>query len=301
MLDSISLAAIAQEARNCFLEEDAPEYLNILKVGIIELKELFNHQKNPQKLANLYKELARAAHSIKGGAGMAEMLIVSQLAHKIEDIFYALQQERVTDLKTTFELLNLGINQLEDLVDSEKKGIINDTNNIELLEILNQFLTTFNPQEELIDIGFADNNFIKIALTEDLSACIERVTEIINNPTLATEENITNNLNILIEECQLLGQALNCQWLVNLIEEIKNLKLKNHDSIKNFTLLSISEIEYHRQQYLEKNDDKQIKFSDRFKNLLLIEKKEEKTTFEENLPQKITHNRNLRVPITKNK
>ncbi|MBL1210705.1 response regulator [Geminocystis sp. GBBB08] len=300
MLDSVSLAAIAQEARNCFLEEDAPEYLQILREGIIQLKKLINDKKSSEKLAHLYKELGRAAHSIKGGAGMAEIFIVSKLAHKIEDIFEALQQDRVNDLDTTLELLTLGIDELESLIDAEKNDTFQDIQNSELIDILDQFLTTFNPQQELIDIGFADDSFINVALTEDLSACIERVREIIDNPELATEENITNNLNILLEECQLLGQALNCDWLVNLSQVIKDLKSQNINSIQDFTLLAIAEIEYHRQQFLGRDASTKIKFSENFSKLLPLEKQEEKSEKKLGVNSiNNSNNRNLRVPIQK--
>lgn len=305
MLNSFDLAAITEEARNCFLEEDAPEYLSILSKGIIELKQLLNDKKSIEKLAYLYKELGRAAHSIKGGAGMAEMLTVSKLAHKIEDIFEALQQDRITDLDTSLELLNLGIDELENLINLEKNGtIIEDNNNIELMTVFDQFISTINPQEDSIDIGFADENFIKIALTEDLSACIERVSDIINNPISATEKNITDNLNILIEECQLLGQALSCNWLVDISQAIRDLKAINTQSIKDFALLAIAEIEYHQKQYLEGDFNNKPEFSTTFKQLLNIEKKQEekpvkKSTIEEKTSLLSTTNRNLRVPIQK--
>lgn len=310
MLDSISLAAIAQEARNCFLEEDAPEYLQILGEGIIKLKELIYDKNASATLVNLYKELARAAHSIKGGAGMTEMLIVSKLAHKIEDIFEGLQQNRVNDVETALQLLTLGINDLEIFINNEKNGIFQDVENLELMDILDQFLTTFNPHEELIDIGFADDSFIKTALTQDLSACIERVREIINNPVLATEENITNNFNILLEECQLLGQALNCDWLININQVIKNLESHHSYSIKNFALLAMAEIEYHRQQYFQKNPSTKIEFSENFTQLLAIVKQEENLKIKKELEDKLqekklvintinNYNKNLRIPINK--
>lgn len=37
MLDAASLEAIAQEARSCFLNEDAPEYMEMLVNGLEEL------------------------------------------------------------------------------------------------------------------------------------------------------------------------------------------------------------------------------------------------------------------------
>lgn len=307
MLDAASLAAIAEEARICFLEEDAPEYLEILTKGINDLKLSFQQEKNPQKLAILYKDLGRAAHSVKGGAGMAEMPVVSKLAHKVEDIFEALQQDRISDFETTFQLLTLAIDDLENLINLEKTGSISDDNSEELIGILDEFITNLNPQDEVIDIGFADDSFITTALTQDLSACIDRVKETLDNPALATPENLTDNLNILLEECQLLGQALNCDWLVQLTSVIRSLQANNQDSVEHFTRRSIEEIENHQKQFLQGNKKpifssyfQQNNFQENIGNKQSETKKINtvKPLTEEITPSSI-NSRNIRIPLDK--
>ena len=95
MLDANILAQIAEEARSCFLDEDAPEFLRILKEGIADLRSTFEQDDfTIENLPPIYQELGRAAHSIKGGAGMAEMPVISKLAHKMEDLFEALQNNQ---------------------------------------------------------------------------------------------------------------------------------------------------------------------------------------------------------------
>ena len=69
-LDPAILAAITAEARQCFLDEDAPEYIEMLKTGIQD-------RANPD-----FTSLFRAAHSLKGGAGLACLTSLQQLAHK---------------------------------------------------------------------------------------------------------------------------------------------------------------------------------------------------------------------------
>ncbi|WP_017295040.1 response regulator [Geminocystis herdmanii] len=307
MLDAVSLAAIAEEARICFLEEDAPEYLETLTKGIDDLKQSFQVSKKSDKITFLYKELGRAAHSIKGGAGMAEMPVVSKLAHKVEDIFEALQQDRISDFETTFQLLTLAIDDLENLVNLEKTGSISDDNSDELMGILDEFLANLNPHDEIIDIGFADDSFITMALTQDLSACIDRVKETLDNPSLATDDNITNSLNILLEECQLLGQALNCDWLVQLTTVIRNLQQNNQDSIEHFTRSSIEEIESHQKQFLEGN--KTPVFSSYFKKEIPEENRDKKKIEAKKIntskveTQEIkpssTNSRNIRISLDK--
>lgn len=79
-LDPSMLAAIAEEARQCFLEEDAPVYLQVLQQGLQQL----TVGQSPD-----YQALMRAAHSVKGGAGVAQMPGLSRLAHPLEDLLEA--------------------------------------------------------------------------------------------------------------------------------------------------------------------------------------------------------------------
>lgn len=295
MLDSIDLLAITQEAKICFLQEDVPEYLTTLKEGILQLK---NNQLSSEEKALLYKELRRAAHSIKGGAGMGEMTVISNLAHKVEDIFEALQDDRIVDLDTSFQLLNIAIDELDNLINLEINGTLTQDYNVEIIAILNEFLKGLNPPSELTEIGFADDDFIKTALKEDLSACLERVREILDNPDTATEKNITNSLNILIQECQLLGQALNCYWLVNLSDTIKNLWAKNTFSLHQFTRMTIEEIAYHQQQYLEGDNQTPPTFSETFKQLLTEDKNKPTVTKNKGIND-VLINKNLKIPVTK--
>ncbi|WP_239651770.1 Hpt domain-containing protein [Neosynechococcus sphagnicola] len=62
VMDAANLDAILQEARACFLFEDAPEYLETLAQGL--------HRLGSDRAAALdYTAMMRAAHSIKGGVG----------------------------------------------------------------------------------------------------------------------------------------------------------------------------------------------------------------------------------------
>lgn len=316
MLDAKSLAEIALEARNCFLEEDAPEFLEILRKGIEDLKQILTKSKNPNNLYDLYKELRRAAHSIKGGAGMAEMLLVSKLAHKIEDLFEALQQDRVEDLDTTLGLLVLGVEELDNLVELEKNSCLLDTHSAEELIIaLDEFLQALKPKDERAEIGFADASFIKTALESDLSHCIQRVKEIIKNAELATPKNVNSSLCTLLDECELLGQALNCNWLVEITQLIKQVKPERDHHILEFCQEAIALIEKNKELYLTEQNPKIPQYSDYFQKILLtdtqnhneqiIEEKpkeklpESQPKFNLEKPPLPSNNRNLRVPIYK--
>lgn len=56
MIEPALLDVIAQEVRQCFLEEDAPAYLEVLQAGL---------QQSIPELVD-YTSLRRAAHSLKG-------------------------------------------------------------------------------------------------------------------------------------------------------------------------------------------------------------------------------------------
>ncbi len=111
-LDAASLEAITQEIRACFLYEDAPDQLAILEGGIRQL----SAQDATNNLQAEYTALMRAAHSLKGGAGIAQFLTLSRLAHKLEDLLQALQQERVPDRTKAYDLLSLSVEQIGSLI-----------------------------------------------------------------------------------------------------------------------------------------------------------------------------------------
>ena len=111
-LDAASLEAITQEIRACFLYEDAPDQLAVLEGGIRQL----SAQDATNNLQAEYTALMRAAHSLKGGAGIAQFLTLSRLAHNLEDLLQALQQERVPDRAKAYDLLSLSVEQIGTLI-----------------------------------------------------------------------------------------------------------------------------------------------------------------------------------------
>ncbi len=68
--------------------EEATEHLNTIEQG---LQNLSSAVQDPSVLAELF----RAAHSVKGGAGMLELPAIQQIAHKLEDEFKVLQNVQI--------------------------------------------------------------------------------------------------------------------------------------------------------------------------------------------------------------
>ncbi|MBC6419694.1 MAG: Hpt domain-containing protein [Prochloron sp. SP5CPC1] len=81
-LDQATLQSITQEVRQCFLELDAPEYMKILERGL-------------ENRDGDFKSLLRAAHSLKGGAGVSELPSLHNLAHKLEDLLQIMEKGEV--------------------------------------------------------------------------------------------------------------------------------------------------------------------------------------------------------------
>ena len=65
--------------------EEAKDYLTTIEQGLMNLQGTIE---DPE----LMDEVFRAAHSIKGGAGMLEFESIQQAAHRIEDFFKVLKE-----------------------------------------------------------------------------------------------------------------------------------------------------------------------------------------------------------------
>ncbi|RDH51825.1 hypothetical protein CBF18_06045, partial [Mastigocladus laminosus WC112] len=95
-----------------FLEE-ATDYLNTLEGILLEIET--NHRIAPDKI----NAALRAAHSIKGGAGMMGFRSLSDLAHRLEDSFKVLKT-RKNSLEIDTELQSLllsGVDWLRQIVE----------------------------------------------------------------------------------------------------------------------------------------------------------------------------------------
>lgn len=106
------LEAITQESRLLFLEEEAPENLTILKQGIVDLI-----TKKKSVTSREYTTLIRAAHTLKGGAGLAQLPVLCQLAHQLEDLLEKLFEQPENDL--TIELIADNFQQIYQLIQQE--------------------------------------------------------------------------------------------------------------------------------------------------------------------------------------
>ncbi|CCQ52242.1 Hpt domain-containing protein [Crocosphaera watsonii] len=100
-LDEITLAEMTKEARQCFLDEDAPEYICVLNTEIEKGYENAN-----------FTELLRAAHSLKGGAGIAQLFSIMELSHSFEDILAIIQKLPNSRTEEAWVLLEFIVNEI---------------------------------------------------------------------------------------------------------------------------------------------------------------------------------------------
>jgi type IV pili sensor histidine kinase/response regulator len=250
MLDAATLEAITQEARAAFLEEDAPLCLTLLIEGLPKLELAIATDQSTEYCQPIYKNLGRAAHSLKGGAGMAVMPTLNQLCHKMEDLFEALEQGRVEDNITAFGLLSLATEEVQNLIDAAIAGQIDDQPDpLEITIALEQFLETLGEAGEIADNHDAPDSFMAIALGVELESCLVRVEKLL--PPENSDNALQESFILLQEESTLLGQALSCDWLEEIISLSQQIQATQKVPLRELIPVVISEIRQLRENHFQ--------------------------------------------------
>ena len=258
MLDAATLEAITQEARTAFLEEDAPLCLTLLLEGLPKLEIAIATDQSIEYCQPIYKNLGRAAHSLKGGAGMAVMPTLNQLCHKMEDLFEALEQGRVEDNITAFGLLSLATEEVQTLIDAAiaegaptvSAGQIDDQpEQLEITIALEQFLETLGEAGAIADNNDAPDSFIAIALGVELESCLVRVEKLL--PPENSENALQESFKLLQEESTLLGQALSCDWLEEIISLSQQIQATQQVPLRELIPVVIAEIRQLRENHFQ--------------------------------------------------
>jgi type IV pili sensor histidine kinase/response regulator len=256
------LLEIAVETRQCFLREDAPSYLANLQKGLAQIEA---GQPN-------YIFLMHAAHSLKGGSAIAELLSLSKLAHKLEDMLEILQHNEFCDRTTIAEVLSHGIDEVASVLAQASNLPSNALTDIkidlELLQRLDSLLAIVKSeskttaQNQLISESISESPnqpkstisaIIISSLEKDLEACIKQVeAKLFSNSTNLSETVIREELQYFCEECLLLGDTLRLKWLIDIVEPFES-QLQQEQAIVG--LLSkvqvvISSLRSQRLQYL---------------------------------------------------
>jgi chemotaxis protein histidine kinase CheA/ActR/RegA family two-component response regulator len=217
--DAATLTAINLESRQCFLYDDLPKYLEALQHGLEKLQ-----QGQPD-----YTALMHAAHSLKGGSGIAQLPSLSSLAHKFEDILELLRSNEAIDRQTTGELLEQGINEIVDVVDrihalpdDSLEDVSVDTDLLELLSVTLAMIKAeggVEPQaSEASNLTAAITAtaeipaIVRAALEKDLGTCLDRAEQELAQAD-ASPAQLKASLEVLAEECLLLSETFELDWL----------------------------------------------------------------------------------------
>jgi chemosensory pili system protein ChpA (sensor histidine kinase/response regulator) len=108
------------EIRRQFLDE-AQEYLDTLDAAILGIAD---QQVDIQRI----NAALRAAHSIKGGAGMMGFQVLSDLAHRLEDSFKVLKVDRSLVVQSHLEnLLLTAVGFLREVIESDRETLQTST------------------------------------------------------------------------------------------------------------------------------------------------------------------------------
>lgn len=165
-----------QKILGYFIEE-AKEHLETLETGLLELSSVVEDQER-------LNEMFRAAHSIKGGAAMLGYTSIQKIAHRLEDSFKILRENKISTDQKLESLFLKGYDVLQNLIEKlqgtfglnpeEADKIVQQAEPffIELQAYLNQIL---NQDESANDEDVSGQ--IKGLLTEMLSLFKEKANQ----------------------------------------------------------------------------------------------------------------------------
>ncbi|MBE9198441.1 MULTISPECIES: hybrid sensor histidine kinase/response regulator [unclassified Nodularia (in: cyanobacteria)] len=203
-----------------FLEE-ARDYLNTLEAVLLEI-----NTSNRIDLERINAAL-RAAHSIKGGAGMMGFRTLSDLAHRLEDSFKVLKtRKNALDIDTHLQSLLLsGVDWLRQIVESLSQGN----------EIEDQWLSSFcypvydelrdrlgepTPEDAFTMLSPEDGQDIVPMLFEtEVEGCLQRLESILAD---SAHPSLQEELVIMAAELGGLGEMLQLPAFTSLCQSIED-------------------------------------------------------------------------------
>lgn len=229
-LDPAILAAITAEARQCFLDEDAPEYLQMLEQGLQD-------REHPD-----FTALLRAAHSLKGGAGLASLTSLQDLAHKLEDVLLGIQDHSIPELELGWALVEKGIDEIAYVL-SQARTVDNAIANPELIQALQELVGSASSSSQsnnaVQDSNGSQNHYL---IYNTLTVELEDSFVVIERLDLDTAaQDLEMILSGFADECNFLAETLELAWLKQAIQPISQ-ALAEPDADKVEVLLLTQEI-----------------------------------------------------------
>lgn len=214
MLNSEQLGAIEQEVRLCFVREDAPDYLQDMERGILAIGEGAMGEGAGSSGPD-WADLLRAVHTLKGGAGLAQLYGIANLNHSLEDVLNALRDRRISDTEAAQGLLLRGIDELSQLFRQAEQNpdlTADPQPDGALMAALAAIVEAAMPLEEpsadvLCSTGGIDP--LRLVLETDLAQCLTRA-----QSALAERPIGLGGLQDFQALALALGEMLTVPWLV---------------------------------------------------------------------------------------
>ncbi|MBD2022068.1 hybrid sensor histidine kinase/response regulator [Leptolyngbya sp. FACHB-36] len=206
------------EIRRQFLDE-AQAYLDSLDAALIGLA---NHRVDVQKI----NAALRAAHSIKGGAGMMGFPVLSDLAHRLEDAFKVLKIQG-SSLEITSQLENqllAAVNVLRRVITLDRQGTAIDTHwlNADVLPIFEEIHDRLgDPQSEdaatILSPEDDGQNILPMLFETEVDGCLQRLEGVLAHPD---QPCLREEVLILAQELGGLGEMLQLSAFSRLCESV---------------------------------------------------------------------------------
>jgi chemosensory pili system protein ChpA (sensor histidine kinase/response regulator) len=200
-----------------FLEE-AQEYLDTIESVLLDLA---SSHIDAQKM----DAVLRAAHSVKGGAGMMGYGTLSQLAHRLEDSFKVLKAQRnsiIIDAELESLLLG-GMDRLRQVLTLNRQGADVDlewlaTVGNPVFEKLHERLGDPVADDASTMLGAEDGTNVAALLFEtEVEGCLNRLEAVLADPQAPCLE---EELSIMAQELGGLGEMLQLEAFTQLCESI---------------------------------------------------------------------------------
>ena len=248
--NSVQLAAIEQEVRQCFLQEDAPEHLASLEKHLLQLEKIGGI--NPNTNSSQWRELTRSIHTLKGSASLSQLHNLGHLAHRLEDVLLALGDQRLPDPQLGLEILLLGVDEMRQLLqtivlqdqDCSPSPLVDDIN---LLLSQCQVEQDQTGDDHVAGQETPDFNLAQMVLDTDFKDCVSRTQAHLQtqNPN-----QITQALSLFSQDCLTLGEILKINWLIQASHQAQSFQAHQPEQVAEI-IAWLDRLEIQRQDYLK--------------------------------------------------
>lgn len=107
-----------------FFFEEADEHFTTLEMGLLRIEQ------SPAAVAEVIDEMFRAAHTLKGSAGLVKLTTISQIGHRLEDCMEAIRDGKVTVSRQRIDFMLFALDRIRELTrlamagEAEPEGVI---------------------------------------------------------------------------------------------------------------------------------------------------------------------------------